>query len=247
MRGLIGAVASAFDEREAFGDEDDRLASRKVAHPLHGQLQHAQGSGGRHLFAQAVQPAHVVRVGLAEAAVSGGEDCVQQPERGDLTPRKAEPLDLLDGRVEQPFVGRQLLSDAGVDAGLDQRDQVVGLHLLLDEAPERYSRRFHVQPRDAEVVDDQHDGTLHVAAREPSRACDGRGGRGRCLRRKPRLRRDLHRHVLRERDWLNPAALTDFEIVGRQVVDDVAVAIGDDHIHANGVDADAESWRLWWL
>ena len=84
----------------------------------------------------------------------------------------AVPLDALDGRCQLTFIGRKTLQGAHATAAANDRHQVAGLHLFVDEFLQCLPDEDDALKRQTQIVDDNRDGALDVLAMHDS----GRGG-----------------------------------------------------------------------
>jgi hypothetical protein len=72
---------------------------------------------------------------------------------------------VVDGRVENPRVGGELLESAHAGAGTDNRHQIARLHLAIDELSQRIANVNDTFEGKPQVVDDQSKHAAHAAGR----------------------------------------------------------------------------------
>ena len=175
---------------------------------------------------------------------------VQRLERLDAVPRRTVPAQAIDRGMQHASIGGERLQRAARPAGPDERDEIGRLQLAVDECMERALGVLKALDREAQIVDHDRQRALHrlalhgrwgpkaaTSTREPARADNRRSRRFAPLR-------NQHRHELGKRHRLPLAILTHLEILGGQVADDAAIAIGHDRIDPHGVDTNPEAWRL---
>jgi hypothetical protein len=240
------------DHLETFGHEDDRLTSGKTARPPDHQVQRAKRSGRRARLTKLIDDAEVVRVHQwRTAARTTSAECgvnVDGLETLNGVARHDVPPDAVDSGVQHTAVGRERLQRAHGASGAHQRDEVGRPQLAIDERVERATHVLDTLDREAEVVHDQRECSLHVLffdrrqrrRRQRGSRRNGRNNGWRCGS-GIRVRTRKHRHELCECDRLRLAVLPHFEVGRGQVGNDTAVPICDDGIDAYRVHANPEA------
>ena len=246
-------------EIEPFRDEHHALASGERLDAAQHVLEGAERAAGGHLVPQALDVQADIR-NQRQARLGHGV------EGADPLAALERPAHAIDGGVQQPAVGRELLQRADAAGGADDGHEVAGRDHRVDVARQHRPDVGGALERQAEIVDDdrQHPagavgGREPAAAGERPRRCHrvaGRAGRRwRCgygrgaLERRPAVRTD-DVDVDRLPHGPRCAALDDLEVTGLQVGDMLPVAVDDDGVDGGEAGANTKGRfvrRCLWL
>ena len=216
---------------ETLRHEHHGLASRQRLDAAHGVRQGAERAFERDVALEAIgQP-------LAVALPGAGR--IERPD-----PRR--PPDALDGRLEQPAIGGELLQRAGAARGPDDRDEIARPELPVDVAVQHGPHVDRAAERHAQVVDDDRHHAAGLLARRQPRPRPA--WRAPAQPARPRPRRVRGRGAIRANgvdvrhlaDRLALAALDHLEVGGRQVRDVTPLAIGDHRVERREAGPGAE-------
>jgi hypothetical protein len=179
-------------------------------------------------------------------------------ESADPLPALQRPAHAIDGSVQQPTVGRELLQRADFAAGADDRHEIAWRDHRIHVARQHLPDVSRALERQTEIVDDDGQdagGALGrcqpaAAGERPrpgrvARRCGRRSRPRRRLRRRPAIRAD-DLDIERLSHGLAPTALDDVEVVGLQIGDVLALLVDDDCVDGRKPGGDPERGRIGW-